>query len=153
MNLAEPQKPKGRGCFFYGCITCLVLLLIAGIGGFIAFRYVVNKVNNYIAQYADTAPATLPRVDLPADEMKQLKARTDAFKTALNAGSNTPPLVLTGREVNALLTNGPSAVELGKHFFITIESNEIKGQVSIPLDEIKIPMIKTQGKYLNGSGG
>ena len=113
MNLAEPQKPKGRWCFFYGCITCLVLLLIAGIGGFVAFRYVVGKINGFIDQYTDTSPITLPRVDLPADELKQLKARSDAFKVAVDAGSNAAPLVLTGREVNALLTNGAGASDLG----------------------------------------
>ena len=34
----QPPKPR-RGCFFYGCITGLVLLLLIAIGGLIAVHY------------------------------------------------------------------------------------------------------------------
>ncbi len=33
---------KGRGCFFYGCLTSVVLLLLAGLLIFLGVRFVRN---------------------------------------------------------------------------------------------------------------
>ena len=149
--MTNPEYPKKRrGCFFYGCITCLVLFLVVALMGVLAVRYFVGQINEAIAEYTDTNPMTLPKVDMPADEMKKLQERVDAFSKAAEAHTNTPPLVLTGPEINALLAN--NAKELKDKVYVSVEGSEVKGQISLPLEKyFKIWMIHTQGRYLNGA--
>jgi len=149
--MTNPEYPKKRrGCFFYGCITCLILFLVVGLIGVLAVRYFVGQINAAIIEYTDTSPMTLPKADMPADEVKKLQARIDAFGKAAEAHTNTPPLVLTGPEINALLAN--STNELRDKVYVSIEGSEIKGQISLPLEKyFKIWMIHTQGRYLNGA--
>ena len=35
---------------------------------------------------------------------------------------------------------------------MTIESNQVRGQVSLPLDKLHIPIFDLKGRYLNGDG-
>jgi hypothetical protein len=149
--MTNPEYPKKRrGCFFYGCITCLVLFLVVALMAVLAVRYVASQLNAAIAEYTDTSPMTLPKVDMPADEVKKLQERVDAFGRAYEAHTNAPPLVLTGREINALLAN--STNELKNYVSVSLEGSEIKGQISLPLEKyFKIWMIHTQGRYLNGA--
>jgi hypothetical protein len=149
--MTNPEYPKKRrGCFFYGCITCLVLFLVVGLMAVLAVRYVAGQLNAVIAEYTDTSPMALPKVNMPADEVKKLQERVDAFGKAADAHTNTPPLVLTGLEINALLANNSS--ELKDKVYVSLEGSEVKGQISLPLEKyFKIWLIHTQGRYLNGA--
>ena len=155
---------KKRGCFFYGCIISLILLLLVLAGvGFVGW-YAVHTLRGYVAQYTDTTPMVLEKVELPADQLKRLDERVAAFGNAVGAHSNTPPLVLTGPEINAWLTEKIDAMaatndamkDFKGTFFISLEGEEIKGQVSLPLDGLaKVPffkMMNVKGRYLNGGG-
>jgi len=152
-NPAPPIAPKPRGCFFYGCITCLVVFFIMGIAVFFGVRYAVNSVNATIVEYTDTSAMAMPKVELTADEMKKLNERVDDFNHKLEAGSNAPPLVLTGRDLNALLASRPNSKDLKDRFYVAIEGDQVKGQLSLPLgDLVKIPLVHTEGRFLNGAG-
>jgi hypothetical protein len=153
---APPPVPKkAHGCFFYGCITSLILLLVVLLGSYIAVRMVIKKAEKMVAEYTDTAPAQLPKSELSAEQMKNLKARTDAFSKAVDAHSNTPPLVLTGSELNALLATSSNSKNTSNMIFVSLEGDAIKGQVSLPLDALDdAPMLKMfhlKGRYLNGA--
>jgi len=153
MSLPEPPQ-KRRGCFFYGCLTTLALVLAFAVTGFFVVRKIVNKVNQAMLEYTQTTPATLPKVDTPGSELKQLQKRLDDFGTALEAQSNTAPLVLTDREVNALLQQTPQAKDLNleDHLYLTFASNEILAQVSLPMSNYNagISFLHTAGRYFNG---
>src|SRR5207247_6472805 len=56
MTMSEPTTPtpppaqsatqppaRQRGCFFYGCITLLTLVLVMGVAGFFVARHLLNK--------------------------------------------------------------------------------------------------------------
>ena len=152
---APPAVPKKRGCFFYGCITCLVLLLVGMLGIYIGVRVVLHKMDQMVAEYTDTAPMQMPKSELTAEQTKALKARTDAFSKAIAAHSNTPPLVLTGPELNALIADSSNAKNASNAIYVTLEGDAIKGQVSIPLDALDdSPVMKRfhlKGRYLNGA--
>ena len=149
--MTNPEYPKKRrGCFFYGCITCLVLFLVVGLMGVLVVRYFIGQINAAIVEYTDTSPMALPKSDMPADEVKKLQERVDAFSKAAEAHTNAPPLVLTGREINALLAN--STNELKNYVSVSLDGSEVKGQISLPLEKyFKIWTIHTQGRYLNGA--
>lgn len=157
MNAPTPTPPKkSHGCFFYGCIISLVLLLVLCLSGFLAFRAVVSKMNKMVADYTDTAPVALPKVDMSQADIDKLQARVKAFSQAVDAHSNTPPLVLTGPELNELIAlNSKNSKDAEDHIFVTLEGSAIKGQVSLPLDPIAdvppLRMFHLKGRYLNGS--
>ena len=140
-----PSGKKGRGCLFYGCLTSIVLLLIAGIMVVVAIQYVKSLINTY----TDTSPMVLPKVEMPAAEYEALEKRVGEFKESLDKSNGVPALVLSGQEINALIANQPDAKVLKDKFHISLEGDQIKGQVSIPLGESHLPF--TKGRYLNGA--
>jgi len=151
MSDPNPSK-KQRGCFFYGCITCLVLALVIGLTAFFVARYAINRVNALIVQYTDTSPMTLPKADMPSAELEKLKMRVAAFKDALDAHTNTPPLIFSAQEFNAWVASAPQMKAFKDKFYVSLEGDRIKGQVSLPLEEFKIPLLNLKGRYLNGAG-
>ncbi len=170
-NITPQQQPvpKRRGCFFYGCITSLVLCVVLALGVLLGVRFLLNKANAVIAEYTDTQPMAMPKEDMPAAELEALKKRYTDFQAALQGHSNTPPLVLTGRELNNLLQNVilPQAARSNntqnasadvnklyrEHFHVTLDGDKLKGQVSLPLGEwVRVPGVDTKGRYLNGAG-
>ena len=74
----QPPKPR-RGCFFYGCLTGLVLMVLLAVGGLVAVHYAKKAISGLVNQYTDTKPMTLPTVPMaPADAVK-LQKRWQAF--------------------------------------------------------------------------
>ena len=154
-TLPPPPLPKKRGCFFYGCICSLILLLVLAVGLFFGVRFALIRANQFVAQYSDTSPKPLPVVELPPEEMKALLERINAFSQALDAHTNAAPLILTGPQANALLATRPELAPYTGKFFVSFEGGQTKALISLPLDlEVfpKIPMVDTKGRYLNGSG-
>jgi len=147
------QPAKRRGCFFYGCITVLVLMLLVGIAGFFAVRYGLNKFNAFVEQYTETTPMTLPIVQMPPTDYQLLDKRATAFADLVKARKASPPLVLTGEEINALIANNPAWKSMKGRVYVTIEGDQIKGKVSIPMDDLaQAPgLSRLKGRYLNGS--
>ena len=143
------ELPRQRGCFFYGCIIALVLALLTAIllaaGTFFLYRFVSQLVEDYTS----TAPRELPKVEMPAEQRQVLKDRVEAFRKAVDAGTPTEPLVLSSDDLNALIEDND---DLKGKFFLKIEGDEIKGQVSIPLDPLAKGPFRAmfQGRYLNG---
>jgi hypothetical protein len=137
----QPPKPR-RGCLFYGCITCVVLLLLS-IGALLIGIHYVKKVIN---RYTETQPMELPTVQMPQDQVNKLKQRFEAFEAAVREHRPTQSLTLSADEINALIANGPEQQALKGKFYISLEGEQLKGQVSFPLEQVGL-----KGRYLNGS--
>src|ERR1700679_2457080 len=137
--------PKQRGCFFYGCIIASILAvlfaILLAVIGFLGYRLF----NQLIDQYTSTTPQTLPKVEMPAEQVTTLKDRVEAFRKAVEAGTPTEPLVLTSDDLNALIEDNP---ELKGVIYVKVEKDEVKGQISLPLDKLNFGMVR--GRYLNG---
>ena len=148
-----PPPPKKRGCFFYGCITSLILLLVLAVGIIFGARYLLNRANQFVAQYTDTSPTPLPAVELAPEEMKDLTNRVAAFSQAMDAHTNSAPLILSGPQVNALLATQPELAAYKGKLSVKFEGGQTQAQISLPLDNLpKLPMVDTKGRFLNGSG-
>ncbi len=140
------QPPKARrGCLFYGCLTCVVLMLL-GIGALLLGFHYVKKVVN---RYTDTQPMELPTVQMAQADVDKLKQRFEAFEAAVREGRPVQSLTLSSDEINALIANGPQRQALNGKFYVSLEGDQLKGQVSVPLQEVGLTMFK--GRYLNGS--
>jgi hypothetical protein len=140
-----PAVPKQHGCFFYGCIIASILAvlmaIVVGVGAYFAYRLV----NQLVDQYTSTTPRELPKVEMPPEQRQTLKNRIEAFRKAVDAGTPTEPLVLTSDDLNALIDDNE---ELKGKIYVKVEGDEVKGQVSIPLDKLGLGMVR--GRYLNG---
>ena len=142
-STTTPPAPKRRGCFFYGCLTAVVLLLLAGLLAFLAFRFARNTLD----AYTDTQPMNLPKVEMTDAEFQNLEERVKSFSATLKQGKPGEPLMLNEREINALIARTANTKELADKVHVSLQGNEVKGQVSIPLSGLGWV---GKGRYLNG---
>jgi hypothetical protein len=143
--VTDPAAKPRRGCFFYGCITGLVLLVLVLGALMVGLHYVKKMVN----QYTDTKPMELPTVQMSQGEIDKVKQRFEAFQQAIREQRPTPPLELTADDINALIASGPERQALKGKFYVSLEGDQLKGEVSMPLQQVGLSMFK--GRYLNGS--
>ncbi len=142
----QPTTKARRGCLFYGCITgvvCLVAILVAFLLGLHLFKKMLNE-------FTDTQPMPLPSVQMPAAQVEQVQRHVDAFREALRAGKTPPALELSSDEINALIANDPEFQGLRGKLYVTLEGDKAKGQLSVPMSHIGLPLF--HGRYLNGAG-
>jgi len=141
----EPPKKKGQGCFFYGCLTLIVLfLIVAGLG-----TYGIWKLKETAIGYTDTQPLRVESKRIPPERAEEIKAKITRFYEAVQKGQGSGALTLTADEVNALVNSYQRFEKLGGGVQISFQDEEIKGQVSIPLEGL--PLGFGAGKYLNGT--
>jgi hypothetical protein len=144
-EIIEPKK--GHGCFFYGCITALVLfvlvLIAIGVAGYLGYRAITGAIN----EYTDTAPDKLPVVTRSEDEMKDLHKKLDEFKAAMDSGKSSETLILTADDINALINEKEEYRGVAN---FSIDGDKITGKISFPLSKMKLPLVA--GRYLNGTG-
>ena len=151
MNQAVPPR-KGRGCFFYGCLTLVVVVILGVAGAYLGFRYVTKQM---IEKYTDSTPMTLPQVEVSVDEATAVQQQLKAFQSALDAGIPAEPLVLGEKELNALIAASPDFAMLKDRVYVSLDGDQVKGQISFPLEELPMPWFArmAKGRYLNGSAG
>jgi hypothetical protein len=143
MTDQTPKRP--RGCFFYGCITSVVLLALL-LGALLIGLHYVRKM---VYQFTDAQPMTLPTVQMSQPEIEKVQERFEAFQTAVREHRPTKPLVLTADEINALIASGPDAQPFKGKFYVSLEGSQLKGEMSLPLQDLGLRMFKD--RYLNGS--
>jgi len=145
--MTDPSIPapirKRRGCFFYGCMTFLVLSLLLCLLAILTIGWIKNRINDF----TDAAPVPLPKVEMADSELRALEQRVTIFGNALQQGKPAEPLTLTEREVNALISRKPEMKQLADRVYVSLNANQVKGQVSIPLNGLGW---FTRGRYLNG---
>jgi hypothetical protein len=143
--MTDPADKPRRGCFFYGCITGVVLLVLVLGALMVGLHYVKKMVN----QYTDTRPMELPTVQMSQSEVSSLKQRVETFGQAVREQRPIQPLALTADDINALIGNSRDREALKGKFYVIMENDQLKSEVSVPLREVGLSMFK--GRYLNGS--
>ena len=147
---ASAQK-SGRGCFFYGCLTSLIFLILFAVGGYFGVRWYFNQ---QVLRLTEAQPMALPKTSFTPDEAKAVRERVDAFSKAVEAGEPVEPLTLDGRELNLLLASVPELKPIRDHVHLSIRSNMIQGAISLPVEIIPFSWLqKFKGRYLNGAAG
>jgi hypothetical protein len=141
----QPPVKKPRGCFFYGCISAiaLMMLMLGGLFlGYLSFR-------KMLLYYTDTKPLPLPVVQMSPDDIKKLHERLDNFDKALKEHRATPPLELSGDDLNALIATSPGGQVWTGRVYVSIEGERITGQISVPMEKLRLGIFR--GRFLNGS--
>ncbi len=138
-----PQQSKKHGCFFWGCITALILAVLVGAGAAIA----VYSGLKYLRSFTSETPAELPSYTPVEGEYDGIKQRIDTFKKAVDEGKSGVELALTGNDINAIIASDEELKKIRNCIHVKIEGDQISGEASVPLDEIP----GFSGLYLNGS--
>ncbi len=142
--MADPKSSKGRGCFFYGCLTVLVLFLAGAITTYFLGRYAYQTVFSYTS----ATQVALPKVELPAEKLAELQQRVARFGDALKDQKTSQTLSLTADELNALIANDPGFKDFKDKFHVAVDGNKIKGNLSLPIKGVGWGL---DGRYLNGA--
>ena len=139
------QKKSGRGCFFYGCLSFVGLIVVVLIGGYATFRYFTG--------FAADEPVVLPEVTVAPAQQQSLRARFQDLGARLDAGTLTEPVEITADDINGVIHSHPELEKLRDHVFVRMEGDAISADVSIPIDETGLSkeLGLLEGKYLNGS--
>lgn len=138
--MAEPKK--GRGCFFYGCVTVIILAVLLAVAALIGGRMIYKKVHSATS----ATPAAVEPVKLSDKDGDTLVNQVAEYKKAIASGQSMPPLELTSDQLDYLVRNSPDAAQLRNNAQVIITNNEIQAALSIPMDHI--PGFK--GRFLNG---
>ncbi len=139
--------PKKRGCWFYGCLTLAIVGVLGGVAGFFTVRWAMSLPARLVDEFTDSSPMQIETVTLPAEEMKSLEDRVAAFLSAMDSKKESLELVLTARELNAMIAENKDT--RGK-LFVMVDGDRIQGRVSVPLKDDLGPF-KVKGRYLNGT--
>jgi hypothetical protein len=124
----------------------MVILLFLAIGGLLTLRYAKKIVTDLTDQSAEPLPA----VTVTPARLAEIRKKVDAFRDAVKGGKPVEPLILDSEELNALIQNDPDLVPLKGKVYVMMEGSQLKGRVSVPLEEINAQIFK--GRYLNGTG-
>lgn len=148
MTVAEKKR---KGCLFYGCLISIILGLIVMVGVPLAIYFGVNAaLGKFVENYTDLEPIDLPTVEMAEADLTMLRERVETFREAIKNNESSLPLELTSEEINALIFHDAQLQKLKGKAFLEFEENALKGQISIPLSDLKID--SDEPRYINGSG-
>lgn len=154
--MADKAQRPGRGCFFYGTITLVLVVIGVMIGVYFGARKAVQAV---VAKYTATAPVAIPQLNLsPAEEDRIAR---DLARNAQRAatGEDSRELALSEQELNVLLGQSPDLKAYRQQIYLQPEGGKLKAKMSVPLDQFqhwkslgrKIGSTSLTNRYLNGT--
>jgi len=153
--VVEIQEPKkNHGCLKALGIGCLVVIVLAVVGGFFAYKGFKGIVSKLANNYTDTTPVELLMVDASEDEIVETLNRFDDFANSLEDGKKLPELVLTSKDINILIQKNEDFDEAANSLYVNIKGDRIHADVSISLDKLgEVTNLDDtlKGRYLNGS--
>ncbi len=136
-----PQSEKeGHGCFWWGCLTLIIVIVGAIVALFFGAKYALNKV---VDTYTVTAPMDLPKMNLATADGERILANVKEFVDGVKRGETRAPLVLSGEELTAALIKQEPTLQ--DRVYLTVEDNKLRAQISFPLDSFGY-----EGRYING---
>jgi hypothetical protein len=124
----------------------VVILIVGSLSLYFGTQYLFKRV---IDGYTSATPAPMPKVEMSDEQFATLHQEVTNFNNLVESGTNVVTLVLSGDDINALIQKSPENTVFKDKIFVRIEGDQIKGSVSLPLDDWKIQRLK--GRFVNGS--
>ncbi len=145
-NTGQPQPvgsdKKKRGCFFYGCLTVIVLIVLGVVGLFVAVKVGINWA---VRNYTVTEPLKLPEVQASQEEYIQVRDRVLSFLKAVDTGQGPNELTLSARDLNVLVAEDPEWSKAKGVIYFEFKGNQAGGKLSMPMDGFGF-----SGRYFTG---
>jgi hypothetical protein len=139
------MTPGKRTLLVAGGVVLAVIVLWVGV--VLGVRLAIGAL---VDRYTDSGPAPLPRPDVSPAEREALHRRLAAFQESLDGAAPAVPLELSERDINVLIAEVPV---LRDRVSVRLDGDRITGQVSIPLNEARVPLLRRwlAGRYVNGA--
>jgi hypothetical protein len=146
-----PPQPRRMGCVTKGCLilSCFIvfLLIAAAVGLYFGMRTHSALVHGASwlrkTQVLATEPSPVPQFETNEANIASAKSKWNDFEQASESGQPAS-VELTAADLNNLIASNRRA--RGKAF-VTIEGNQLRLQLSVPLGEY----LGRGGYYLNGN--
>jgi hypothetical protein len=152
----ERPLKKQPGCWFWGSIILVILLVVVGVGGYFMITKLLGAFTDMAVNYSETAPMPIERSTMSQADYQALAARIEAFQAASKTSVQPDALALSGDDINALIANHPDWLPLRDHVHVALEGDRILANVCLPLDDFaKFPMVdmeQLKGRFLNATG-
>jgi hypothetical protein len=163
MNMpVEPPPKRGTGCFTKGCLTFVIIAILAvlvGVGGsFWSVRHVYLSDKPVPIPEPSAAPepsAVTPGVaslatPAPSQRSEAVREQLDTLKQSAHAHEPNE-VILTAADINALIAANRKSSGMAS---VGINGNVAQVLVSIPMERLKVPLRDTLGlgdRYLNAT--
>lgn len=142
---STPETKKKRGCFFYGCLTFSILLVIAivfaGTGLYLGYK----NVSSTLTEIAENEPALINTESYTDEEVEATMVKIGKFLSSVKEDLPGEPLVLSAREINSLIQTEDDLAPFRDRIKVDFEGDKVNAQISAPLSIFNMP-----DKYLNG---
>ncbi len=150
MNSVPEKKASGRGCFLYGCLSVVILVLLAITVSVMAVRYYVRS---SIEKYTDAEPRQFETANLTGDERQALQDRLQGFARDLQQTNQPAALALDSREINAVIATEPALADIKQRLRVQVTGDELQCLVSLPLDPLAgAPFLGgLKGRFINAT--
>jgi len=139
---------KERGCFFYGCVSVLVIAAVLVVGSVLLYFGVKTYYDRAVEQWTAEAPESIPAVKASPGEIRNAESRVREFVGKVQRGESVGPLSLTQDELNMLLQSPQVPEFLRGNAYVRLEDGGAKVEGSIPLASLA-PLKSLEGRYLN----
>lgn len=131
--MAEVVKRRGRGCFFYGAITFVLVLIGVMLGLYFGARKAAKAA---VAKYTSSAPVQLPTNNIPpAEEERIARELAQKAQQAATGQQQNSSLVLSEQELNVLLGQSPQVAPFRDQIYLQPTGDTLKAQMSLRLDQ------------------
>ncbi len=142
------EQKKGLGCWFYGCLTTVILFfLFVGVVGFAAWKLTTYA----LEKFTDSTPMTFSAQNYSANTAEATRRKIEAFSLLLEQQQPEPAaLILTQDELNAFLLISEGMMPNKAQAEVELHDNKVSGKISLPLDDM-LPFSLGKGRYLNGA--
>lgn len=127
-------QKQGRGCFFYGTITMILVVIGVLLGVYFGSRKAIQAV---VAKYTAPSPVPIPRLAIsPAEEERIARSLARTAQQAVQ-GQGPVELALGEQELNVLLGQSPELKPFRDQIYLQPEGDKLKAQMSVPLDQFQ----------------
>jgi len=154
--MQENEPKKGRGCFFYGCLTLVFIGIGVTAGIYLGTRQAIKMAAE---RYTSAAPAEVPKLEISEAERKAILEGLQAQVAALKAGQAVPAISLGEKELNALLGGAKDYSTYQAQLYLKPEGDQLKSLMSVPLGQFplwnsvmrKMLIRGMENRYFNGT--
>ena len=134
-----------------GCFGTLLVLILSGLAIVVGGKYALDYA---IEEFADENPTAFSESTLGPEELAIVEEKFDSFFNRKGGDLTKKSLSMPSDELNHLVANAPEFSDIKDKVRFTIEGNEMKTQLSLPMDDFKkmypdVPQGMLQGKYIN----
>jgi hypothetical protein len=150
MNPTPQKKSSGRSCLVYGCLSLIVVFVVALLVVFFGIRHYVNSM---VQNFTEAAPRHFEAATLPEAESQALEERLQEFDRELQGTNQAAQIALDSRELNALIVTNPKLAALKDRVRVQLEGDHVQCLISVPLDSLSHTLFLggLKGRYLNAT--